>query len=404
MQPETIWLCSQFVRRFTLCSQHSCPSKYLLLHANAPPLSFSSRPLKLTDQERKYLETHNRCKKCRRFYLPKGHACEFPVGDGYVECTMVFVNEARKHIKLPALPIPHDEQSSSVASVANMSSSSNAFFSSAPAQPMAPPGSLPIAAMMGMSAYPVASVCPPNRSSILGGRDGNLSCDSNDSVSTHIPFFLPHLMWNCAIESRDPSCISRIPVATLIDHGSGPVLIDQELVSCLQLPVCLLHEPFPVSGAFCNGSNSSPQISLTHWVKLKLHDCSNWYFACTVCILIVPSLCHPIILGLLFLHHNNVMVNVRDSTATDMTANFDLLHPVAPPVHKPKVKLREIIATNMANRKLLLKELNEMCIWHRVTVDASCEPVKGIDIVTTIRGPIGTFEHTHTHTCVYPLS
>jgi hypothetical protein len=314
-----------------------------------PPSSFSLRPLKLTERERKYLETHNGCKKCRRFYLPDGHPCKFPVGDGYVEHTMVSVNEARKCIKLPALPIPRDEQLSSVASVANMSSSSSTFFSPAPAQPMAAPGTMPVAAMMGMSAYPVASVCPPNKSSILGGSDGDLSHDSNDSVSNRIPFFLPHLVWNCAIESHDPSCISRIPIAALIDHGSGPVLIDQELVSRLQLPLRLLHKLFPVSGAFCNGSNSSPQISLMHWVKLKLHDCNNWYSARTVHALVAPSLCHPIILGLPFLHHNNVTVNVCDGTAIDMTSNFDLLHPVAPPVLKPIVKLREIIAAKVAN-------------------------------------------------------
>jgi hypothetical protein len=88
-------------------------------------------------------------------------------------------------------------------------------------------------------------------------------------------------------------------------------------------------------------------------------------------------LCHLIILGLPFLHHNNITVNVRDGTAIDMTTNFDLLHPVAPPVHKPIVKLRELIATNVANQKLLLKELNKICIWCQVAIDASCDPVKG---------------------------
>jgi hypothetical protein len=324
--------------------------------------SSSSCPPKLTDHERSYLENHNGCKKCRGFYLPDGHPCEFPTGDGYVERTMAFVNEARKRIKLPPLPIPRDEHSSSIAAVNNMPSSSNFMYSAQPAQPTMAPPALPVAAVLGMSAYPIVSVCPPNDLSILGGGDSDLSRDSNDSVSTRIPFCLPHLVWECTIDSHDPSSISRIPIEALIDHGSSPVLIDQDLVQHLQLPICLLPRPFPVSGAFFNGSNKTPQISLTHWVKLKLHDRSNWYSARTVRVLVAPSLCHPIILGLPFLYHNNITVNVCDGSAIDMTLNFNLLHPVAPPVHKPIVKLRDVISTNIANRKLLLKELKEICI------------------------------------------
>ena len=297
---------------------------------------------------------------------------------------MSSVNEARKCIKLPPLLIPCKEQSSSIASINNMSTSSSMLYSLTPAQLMMPPPPLPIAAMMGMSAYPVALVCPPNKSSILGGGNSDLSHDSNHSVSTCIPFFLPHLVWKCMIESHDASCISRVPVTTLIDHGSGPVLINQELVCRLQLPVWILHELFPISGAFFNVSNPSPQILLSHWVKLKLHDPNNWYSACTVCALVASSLCHPIILGLPFLHHNNITVNIREG----MTVNFDLLHPVAPPVHKPIQKLWDVIADNVANRKLLLNELNEMCTWWRPIVDASCKPVNGINIVTAIRGRI----------------
>jgi hypothetical protein len=53
------------------------------------------------------------------------------------------------------------------------------------------------------------------------------------------------------------------------------IICDQDLVSHLQLLLHLLPQPFPVSGAFFNGSNTTAQISLTHWVKLKLHDCDN---------------------------------------------------------------------------------------------------------------------------------
>jgi hypothetical protein len=84
-------------------------------------LSSSSCPPKLMDCERLYLENYSRCKKCHGFYLPDGHPCKFPTGDGYVKCTMAFMNEARKHIKLPPLPVPCYKHPLSVASVNNMS-------------------------------------------------------------------------------------------------------------------------------------------------------------------------------------------------------------------------------------------------------------------------------------------
>jgi hypothetical protein len=68
----------------------------------------SSRPPKLTDRKRKYLEAYNGCKKCHGFYMPDNHPCEFPSGDNYVERTMLTVNDACKRIKLPSLPVPRD--------------------------------------------------------------------------------------------------------------------------------------------------------------------------------------------------------------------------------------------------------------------------------------------------------
>jgi len=154
-----------------------------------------------------------------------------------VECTIASINEVRKQIKLLPLPVPQEEHASSIAAIANMATSSQQMHTNTHL-PM-----LPTAAMLRMSAYPVVAVCPPNESSILSGGDSNLSCNSNSLVSKHIPFFLPHLIWNCAIESHDPSSISCIPVEALIDHGSGPVLIDQNLVTCLQLLIHMSAAP-----------------------------------------------------------------------------------------------------------------------------------------------------------------
>ena len=153
--------------------------------------SSSSYPPKLTDHKRKYLETYNGCKKCQGFYMLEGHACEFPSSDGYIVKTMATVNKACKCIKLPTLPIPQDKMTMYMNAMSNLSSSSN-IYAPAPAQPSVAPPALPITTMHGMSAYPIASVCLPNKSSILDGGESNLSHDSNVLVSTHVPFFLPH--------------------------------------------------------------------------------------------------------------------------------------------------------------------------------------------------------------------
>lgn len=175
-----------------------------------------------------------------------------------------------------------------------------------------------------MSSYPVAAMYPPNESSILGGGDSDLSHNSNDSVSTHIPFFKPHLVWECAADSLHDSCTSCIEITALIDHGSPAVLIKESLVCRLNLPMCLLPHPFPVSGAIFNESSAS--VSLTHWVKLKLHDHNNFYSAHTVRTLVAPKLYLPIILGLPFLSHNNIVIDAHNGTVIDYSCSFDLLH------------------------------------------------------------------------------
>jgi hypothetical protein len=155
--------------------------------------------------------------------------------------------------------------------------------------------------------------------------------------------------------------VSRVPISALIDHGSPPVLIDQALVDRLCLPARLLPRPFPVSGAFFSNSDSSSQVSLTHWVKLKLHDRNNWYSTRTVRAIVAPSLCHPIILGLPFLSHNRIIVNAHDRTTIDSTCMFDLMNPVAPVPSKPKIKLRAMFNKIKADRKLLVGELKTVC-------------------------------------------
>jgi hypothetical protein len=64
---------------------------------------------------------------------------------------------------------------------------------------------------------------------------------------------------------------------------------------------------------------------------------------------------------------------------------FDLLNPVAPTRAKPKPKLHDIFYKMKAARKVLVKELKEVCASRRPLVDARCEHVNGIDIIAAIR-------------------
>jgi hypothetical protein len=248
---------------------------------------------------------------------------------------------------------------------------------------------LPVAAVLGMSPYPMAAVCLPNESSILGGGDSDLSRDSNDLVSNNVPFVLPHLLWHCAVDSLDPTHLARIHTLALFDHGSPAVLINASLVAKLHLKKRPLPEPFPVSTAFFESTLNAPcpkdEICLTEWVKLKLHDRNNLYSTRTIRALVTPSLCQPIILGLPFMHHNDITVNVRNGSAVDNYALFDLLHPTPRPVPVPKLKLKEDIAINVENCRHLMDELHTVCARIKPLVDARCEKVSGVNLVAAVR-------------------
>jgi hypothetical protein len=192
-------------------------SKANTMSANA---TTRGRPPKLTECEHRYLVAHSGCKKCRNFYVTSGHACKFPGQDGYMEHTMNAVNHARQCLGLAALPIPNDEPSNPVASIVLLM---------APAPTTAPPP-LPVAAVLGMTTYPVASIGQPtNEHSILFGNNGDLSRLRKQIC----PFQHPT---SCmALRCQESNSHECIHFEALIDHGSHIVLIAQERASQLNL-------------------------------------------------------------------------------------------------------------------------------------------------------------------------
>jgi hypothetical protein len=130
-------------------------------------------------------------------------------------------------------------------------------------------------------------------------------------------------------------------------------------------------------------------VELTHWVKLKLHDPSNHWTVKTVRAIVTPGLCAPVILGLPFLVHNNIVVDHAARTVIDKTSNFDLLNPVGPPpAPPPKKKLKELFLDLKENRKLMVAELKMVCAERKCITERSLEPVKPVDIVAAVRRQI----------------
>ena len=71
-------------------------------------------------------------------------------------------------------------------------------------------------------------------------------------------------------------------------------------------------------------------IAFDEFVNLQLYDASGHYILKTVCAVISPSLCVPILLGLPFLKHNNIVIDIEAKTAIDKKNDFDLLNPSLP--------------------------------------------------------------------------
>ncbi|KAK0480958.1 hypothetical protein EDD18DRAFT_1113399 [Armillaria luteobubalina] len=136
-----------------------------------------------------------------------------------------------------------------------------AVVSSTPAQPTPVPPPVPVITVtpaapvaaikvLGTTAWPIAATISSNESSILEAHnkdgtvaDADLSNDS-DAVSakrTPVPFAIPHIMWNFALESRDPSVITRTNVTGLVDDGAHLVLIRPQLLknSSINVACCL---------------------------------------------------------------------------------------------------------------------------------------------------------------------
>ncbi|KAJ3901752.1 hypothetical protein F5879DRAFT_784438, partial [Lentinula edodes] len=120
-----------------------------------------------------------------------------------------------------------------------------------------------------------------------------------------------------------------------------------------------------------------------------LEDPSGGWSSCSVCTLIVPSLCFPMVLGIPFLVHNFLVTNYSSRIVMDKTSGFDLMNPFLPCprplVSSPVQRYRKIVATyenTLELKKTVLIELRGYIHDHPELLVS--DPVHPIDVAAAV--------------------
>jgi hypothetical protein len=107
--------------------------------------------------------------------------------------------------------------------------------------------------------------------------------------------------------------------------------------------------------------------------------------------IVAPGLCAPVILGLPFLSHNNIVIDHAARTAIDKTSNFDLLNPVPPPPPPPpKTKLKDLFQQVQQAQKLMVAELKWVLSIRHHECPTADDTVKPFDTVAAVQTRIET--------------
>ena len=104
-------------------------------------------------------------------------------------------------------------------------------------------------------------------------------------------------------------------------------------------------------------------MTLHHFVKLLVISLNNVCTSKTVHAIITPGLCMPVILGLPFLIHNNIVTDHKACSCIDKKkTGYNLLNPapILPPL-PPHMCVKEQIKFMKAAKKLTLDKLKSVC-------------------------------------------
>ncbi|KIO11021.1 hypothetical protein M404DRAFT_966898, partial [Pisolithus tinctorius Marx 270] len=256
----------------------------------APDGRVRTRPPALTIEERQLLRDNSGCFKCRRlFQNHTTHNCpnDFPDAKNYKAVTAADVEAARKKRAKPVTAVIEDEPASKRSRITEEDDTDA-----------------------------VAVVMP---SAVLG--------DGTDSGEEYVaPLSVPHLRWPCLLEG--PNLTFPLPVKALIDSGSHLVLIDETLVAKLGLRRRPLHKSLHVSVALSSGDREVR--SLESYVVLSCLSPDARFRSRSVRAIIAPGLCTPLLLGLPFLSHNQLVVDHALRTCINKDTGYDLMNSPAP--------------------------------------------------------------------------
>ncbi|KAG6823728.1 hypothetical protein H0H92_009207, partial [Tricholoma furcatifolium] len=284
--------------------------------------------MKLTDNERTLLDANDGCCSCRTLWKGSSHVCEYankPLPYGAVPTiTQAYIDERRLERSKALKP----------------SKSSNALKTTTV-----------------VAVFDCASSDDDSDNS--SGSEPEVFADAVADLHASEYVFPSHLAWSALV--CPPSC-PAVKIDMLIDHGSPPALICEDLALSLKLPLRKLAVPLKVSGAFPLNSKSAACIekdvrTLTHYITMPVSSpCLQWTSKPQLFV-VAPCLHSDIILGLDFLARNRIIVDASDRSAIVKDLNFDLLHPrpipafkLRPPVFPPTC--HKILARNIkAGRK-----------------------------------------------------
>jgi hypothetical protein len=138
-----------------------------------------------------------------------------------------------------------------------------------------------------------------------------------------------------------PNLCSSI-TTSMIDCGCPTVLIREDLCNSLGLQKRKLHKPESFDVALHDYPRVKKSVILHDYCTVSLSDPASRWHSNSVRAIVAPNLCSSIILGLPFLAHNDIVIDIAARTAIYKKSGFDLMNPGPVPIPpKPKMSPKD---------------------------------------------------------------